>query len=430
MMSRLIAMLGLAFLAIPHSGLAQKSDTDALKLLQEIAQKYAQATRSQIESVTETRRTGPLYSSWQEVKLSVDEAPGNRYRFAGANSSGSGFVVSDGTAEWEFHEAFEEYVKRPAGSFGRPFPQIITPTDGPLRDAHALRRILGLLGNHLKTAHWKPEEKVRIGNRQIDCLVVGFGAVDWPGWDFQGSMFEETVWIDKARKLIVKTERVSDGRPGEAPHAPIQHSVETVVYPVVSLDEPIPDDVFAFSPPADAKLVSNFTDPMARYGRPAAAAQQSVPPPKLPNMIGRMEPSVTYHGMDGSSLKLDSLRGHPVLIDLWATWCGPCLEEMPLLDSIYKRTKDSGLKLIGLDLDSDGSAAVDFLKRKGYGWADYHLSADKAYGFPNTGVPLLALIDANGRFVYYHDGADDDVGLVNAIKELAPAYSAALNDVE
>jgi len=86
--------------------------------------------------------------------------------------------------------------------------------------------------------------------------------------------------------------------------------------------------------------------------------------------------------------------------------------------------------LIGLDLDSDGSAAVDFLKREGYGWADYHLSADKAYGFPNTGVQLLALIDANGRFVYYHDGADDDVGLVNAIKELAPAYSAALNDVE
>jgi len=144
-------------------------------------------------------------------------------------------------------------------------------------------------------------------------------------------------------------------------------------------------------------------------------------------MIGKMEPALTLHAADNSSLQLGGLRGHPVLIDLWATWCAPCLEEMPLIDHIFRKTRDTGLVVLGLDYDRDPKIAADFLKRKNYGWADYHDDL-KRPEFPHHGIPLIVLIDAEGKIVYYNNGAYDDPGLVSAVRRLGPAFAAALGN--
>jgi len=195
------------------------------------------------------------------------------------------------------------------------------------------------------------------------------------------------------------------------------------IYPVVELDKPIPDTDFAFSPPEDASLVAEFPLP---YGMSAAVVSPTIPP-KLSDMTGKMEPLLTLHAADGGSLQLASLRGHPVLIDLWATWCEPCLEEMPLIDHIFQKTRGTGLVVLGLDYDQDPKTAVDYLKRKNYGWADYHAEL-KEPGFPHQGIPLLVLIDAEGKIVYYYNAADDERGLVLAVRQLGPAFAAALGD--
>lgn len=70
-------------------------------------------------------------------------------------------------------------------------------------------------------------------------------------------------------------------------------------------------------PPAEAKLVETFYNPNAP--NPAYAAV----PEKLPDVIGRYAPKLTYHETDGSVFDTSTLKGHPVLLDLWATWCGP-----------------------------------------------------------------------------------------------------------
>lgn len=162
------------------------------------------------------------------------------------------------------------------------------------------------------------------------------------------------------------------------------------------------------------------------YGASVAANPASLLP-ALPDMIGQMEPILTLHAADNSSLQLGSPRGHPVLIDLWATWCAPCLEEMPLIDRIFRKTRATGLVVLGLEYDRDPKAAVDFLKRKNYGWADYHADL-KGPGFPHNGIPLLVLIDAERRIVYYYNAAGDEPGLVSAVRKLGPAFAAALND--
>lgn len=433
MRRKLTLVLSLVFLLNPVGGFAQKSDVDALNLLQDVAQRYAKATRCEIESVAETRRTGDFYSSWQKVMLTDDEAPGNRYRFAAVNDLGSSLAVSDGTTEWAFHAVYKEYVRRSAGTFVHLFSQTPTPIDGPLREAYALRRLLGFLGNQLKSAHWKPEEQVLIGNRKIDCLVVSFGTADDPTRD-GSETFEEIVWIDKARKLIVKTEQVYDAKPWGAPYAPIQHTVETTVYPVMSLDEPIPDAVFAFSPPADAKLVDHFTDPMARFRLPSAPAQRSTSPQQSDSLaVGRPAPKLILTSADGKTLDVASLRGHPVLIDLWATWCGPCLMEMPTIDRIFRSAGPAGLSVVGIDEDKNPQDALAYMRKKNYGWPDYHYGKDDKYtvvALETKIVPTVLLIDADGVIAYVYAGMDDDPGLLAAVRHLGPAFSAAIDQAE
>ncbi len=70
---------------------------------------------------------------------------------------------------------------------------------------------------------------------------------------------------------------------------------------------------------------------------------------------------------------------------------------------------------------------MDFLKRKNYSWANYHAELNEP-GFPHHGIPLLVLIDAEGKIVYYYNGADDGRGLVSAVRQLGPTLAAALDD--
>ena len=83
--------------------------------------------------------------------------------------------------------------------------------------------------------------------------------------------------------------------------------------------------------------------------------------------------------------------------------------------------------MLSVDYDADPKTALDFLKRKNNGWADYRFDPKEA-GFPHHGIPLLVLIDAEGKIVYYYNAADDEPGLVAAIRQLGPEFAAALND--
>ena len=65
-------------------------------------------------------------------------------------------------------------------------------------------------------------------------------------------------------------------------------------------------------------------------------------------------PAFTVHGLDGKTVKLSDYRGRPVVLDFWATWCGPCRSSMPHLSHLQDRYRDQGLVVLGLSMD-DGS---------------------------------------------------------------------------
>jgi peroxiredoxin len=87
-----------------------------------------------------------------------------------------------------------------------------------------------------------------------------------------------------------------------------------------------------------------------------AAAQTTIAQPRK----GFLAPNFTLQTLDGKTITLSQLQGHPVIVNLWASWCGPCQEEMPDLNTVYNEYKARGLEVLAVNLtlqDSADSAA-------------------------------------------------------------------------
>lgn len=90
---------------------------------------------------------------------------------------------------------------------------------------------------------------------------------------------------------------------------------------------------------------------VSRVAEPSS--QQSGPPPNPKE--GFTAPDFTLDLLDGGQLTLSELRGHPVVLNLWASWCLPCRSEMPAIEKVYQSNKEAGLIVIGLNLTSQDS---------------------------------------------------------------------------
>jgi len=91
--------------------------------------------------------------------------------------------------------------------------------------------------------------------------------------------------------------------------------------------------------------------------RVAEASPQQAGAPPSPR-AGFAAPDFTLETLDGSELTLSDLRGHPVLLNLWASWCLPCRVEMPAIERVYQRHRDAGLVVVGLNVTSQDSEAA------------------------------------------------------------------------
>lgn len=108
--------------------------------------------------------------------------------------------------------------------------------------------------------------------------------------------------------------------------------------------------------------------------------------------------------MDGKKFDLKSLQGKTVLIDFFATWCGPCLEEVPNLRKAYAEYHDRGFEIVSISIDEDRDALEGFLKRMKLPWTILHEKneagqhpAMEYYGI--EGIPAMFLVDQEGKVV-------------------------------
>jgi thiol-disulfide isomerase/thioredoxin len=146
-------------------------------------------------------------------------------------------------------------------------------------------------------------------------------------------------------------------------------------------------------------------------------------------MIGQLLPDLTSVGTGGEEVALSSYRGKPLLIDLWATWCGPCLAALPSFNRIYAEFKAKGMEFISFDQeiaeedDGDAAKAAKYLAEHHYVWKNFHDSdRNLAKALQCDGIPLVVLIDANGKIAYFDFGGKE-ADLRKAIGSLGPEFA-------
>jgi peroxiredoxin len=116
-------------------------------------------------------------------------------------------------------------------------------------------------------------------------------------------------------------------------------------------------------------------------------------------------PDFTLKSDSGANLKLSELRGEVVLINFWASWCGPCRQEMPILSELHDKFKDMGFTVLGVNVEENSAEARRLLKDMPVSFPvlfDNNSTVSKQYDV--VAMPSTVLVDRDGNMRYLHKG--------------------------
>ena len=132
-------------------------------------------------------------------------------------------------------------------------------------------------------------------------------------------------------------------------------------------------------------------------------------------------PDFTLKSLKGSNLKLSEFRGDVVMINFWATWCGPCQQEMPILNDLYLKYRDEGLTMLGVNVEKNTSKAADMIRELRVVYPvlfDKQSQVSKDYNVDD--MPTTVLVDRDGNLRYVHQGfkSGNEDEYVRQVREL------------
>ena len=169
------------------------------------------------------------------------------------------------------------------------------------------------------------------------------------------------------------------------------------------------------------KLLLSLLLPITACGAEQAGYQ--------PLRTGDPAPDYAAPTLAGDTIRLADLAGRPVMLNVWATWCPPCREEMPALQQLYERFEGRGLRIVGVSVDSRGAEAAiaRFVDEGGYTFTILHDPAEEvSRAFRTNGVPETYLIGADGRIVRRWIGPFDPLA-EDVVRDVEAALAAGVD---
>lgn len=131
-------------------------------------------------------------------------------------------------------------------------------------------------------------------------------------------------------------------------------------------------------------------------------------------------PDFTLVGLDGKKYSLKDFKGKVLLLDFWATWCGPCRKEIPHLKDLHAQYKEKGLRIVGIALDQQGEKAVKpFVESNGIPFTSLLGSSEVVQAYGNIrAIPTTFLIDKKGNIQKVYRGYTEKAVFEEDIKKL------------
>lgn len=139
------------------------------------------------------------------------------------------------------------------------------------------------------------------------------------------------------------------------------------------------------------------------------------------SLDGRSAPDFVLKSLGGDNLRLSEYRGEVVMLNFWASWCGPCRQGMSVLDEMYERYHKVGFELLGVNIDRDPTRAAEMVRALGVTFPvlyDERKQVTRLYQVED--MPVTMLIDRNGvvRYVNYGFQPSSEEKYVNQIRTL------------
>jgi peroxiredoxin len=156
--------------------------------------------------------------------------------------------------------------------------------------------------------------------------------------------------------------------------------------------------------------------PSVACGDKPATSTTTAADPKVYVDTSELKPAANFELMDlsGKLVSLEGLRGQVVVLNFWATWCGPCRYEIPHFTRLYNAYKDKGVTILGVSLDAEGKSKVDpFVKAKGISYPillDQKSAVPRLYGGVR-GIPTTFVITQDGKIYRKHVGVPADMAI-------------------
>jgi cytochrome c biogenesis protein CcmG/thiol:disulfide interchange protein DsbE len=221
------------------------------------------------------------------------------------------------------------------------------------------------------------------------------------GQDIEISM---RVWVGKKDNLIKKAsfelnmDLFLDAMPEEAKaHMKGTKTTYTEHYSNVERNPSFAEDAFDFAPPEDAKLVGQF-------GPPGAGSSGKS------DFVGKPAPEFTLKDLDNNEVSLGDFAGQVLIVDFWATWCGPCIEEMPTFAALHRQYKDKGFNIIAISTDDSADKVRRYADKEELNFpllmADDKVKED--YGGISA-IPTTFVVGRDGSVRYFYLGTPPDM---------------------
>jgi thiol-disulfide isomerase/thioredoxin len=293
---------------------------------------------------------------------------------------GGNLLVTDGEATWTYRPSTKLYTRIAAAQ---------TP-NGQAADL-AVLDVIGFFAD-AKSAKTTGEETITVDGQAYDCWVLTNTTLKMPAQAALGGQLSGgtlTTWVDKKFLIEVKQEITYAIRTSPtAGAAPVEYKSKiTQLTRALKVDQPIAADLFAFIPPADAKE------------QPPAAAGNRV------DLTGKDAPAFRGVSLDGKVYTSQDLKGKTVLLDFWATWCGPCKRSMPVTEKLHQNYASKGLVILAIDVGESREVVEKFMATKPFGYPV--IMGDEAgmtSAYSVNLFPTFVLINADGKVASHQFG--------------------------
>jgi thiol-disulfide isomerase/thioredoxin/outer membrane lipoprotein-sorting protein len=284
--------------------------------------------------------------------------------------------VCDGETIWIYNSMAKEYARIPAAQGPAAIAALMSLNLPELSSIHITYKTVG-------------EETIEIDGQKHECWIVEMQVGEFSVPSVQAGKPQPKVggavmtsWIDKklgidlqftlAMTMHMRTQDIE--------------MRQKTVKKGIKIDQPVDQALFTFTPPPGAKEVKE----LKLFGAVTSK----------PNLAGKPAPAFEVKSLGGETFSLAALKGKTVLLDFWATWCGPCRKSMPVLEKISSEFKNSDLVILGVNTGEDREVVEEFLKKTPLQYPAV-LSGEsgilESYGV--TAYPTFILIGRDGKII-------------------------------